>query len=46
MERQEEQLSGMANDFVTRLVGTQDASLELVGQLEALAEDLKVLLKS
>ncbi|MFN4327096.1 MAG: two-component system response regulator [Azonexus sp.] len=46
MERQEEQLSSMANDFVNRLVGTQDASLELVGQLEALAEDLKVLLKS
>ncbi|MFN4340532.1 MAG: two-component system response regulator [Azonexus sp.] len=46
MERQEERLSSMANDFVNRLVGTQDASLELVGQLEALAEDLKVLLKS
>lgn len=46
MERQEEQLSSMANDFVTRLVGTQDASLEIVGHLEALAEDLKVLLKS
>lgn len=46
MERQEEQLSSMANDFVTRLVGTQDASLEIVGHLEALAEDLKVLLNS
>lgn len=46
MERQEEQLSSMANDFVTRLVGMQDASLEIVGHLEALAEDLKVLLKS
>ena len=46
MERQEEQLSSMANDFVTRLAGTQDASLEIVGHLEALAEDLKVLLKS
>ena len=46
MERQEEQLSSMANDFVTRLVGTQDASLEIVGHLEALAEDLKVLLRS
>jgi len=46
MERQEEQLSSMANEFVTRLVGTQDASLEIVGHLEALAEDLKTLLKS
>ena len=46
MERQEEQLSNMANEFVTRLVGTQDASLEIVGQLEALAAALKMLLKS
>lgn len=46
MERQEEMISGMANEFMLRLVGTQDASLEIVGQLESLAEDLKVLLKN
>ena len=46
MERQEEMISGMANEFMMRLVGTQDASLEIVGQLEALADDLKVLLKN
>ncbi|MBP5986625.1 MAG: response regulator [Azonexus sp.] len=46
MEKQEQQLSNMANDFMLRVVGTQDASLEIVGQLERLAEDLKVLLKT
>lgn len=46
MERQEEQLSSMANEFMLRVVGTQDASLVIVGQLEALAEDLKDLLKT
>lgn len=46
MERQEELLSSMANQFMLRVVGTQDASLEIVGKLEALADDLKVLLKS
>ncbi|MBL8428583.1 MAG: response regulator [Dechloromonas sp.] len=46
MEAQEEQLSSMANLFMNRVVGTQDASLEIVGQLERLADDLKVLLKS
>jgi len=46
MERQEEMISGMANEFMQRLVGTQDASLEIVGQLEALANDLKILLKN
>lgn len=45
MERQEELLSNMANDFMMRVVGTQDASLEIVGQIEALADDLKILLK-
>ncbi|MBU1365599.1 MAG: response regulator [Gammaproteobacteria bacterium] len=45
MEKQEELLSNMANEFMLRVVGTQDASLEIVGQLEMLAEDLKVLLK-
>ena len=46
MEKQEQQLSNMANDFMLRVVGTQDASLEIVGQLERLAEDLKVLMKT
>jgi hypothetical protein len=46
MEQQEEQLSNMANEFMMRVVGTQDASLVIVGQLEALAEDLKGLLKN
>jgi CheY-like chemotaxis protein len=46
MEKQEEQVSTMANDFMLRVVGTQDASLEIVGQLERLADDLKVLLKT
>ncbi len=46
MEKQEEQVANMANDFMMRVVGTQDASLEIVGQLERLAEDLKVLLKA
>ena len=46
MERQEELLSSMANQFMLRVVGTQDASLEIIGKLEALADDLKVLLKS
>ena len=41
MERQE---SSEPWPISTRLVGTQDA-LEIVGHLEALAEDLKVLLK-
>ncbi|PKO39231.1 MAG: hypothetical protein CVU33_05705 [Betaproteobacteria bacterium HGW-Betaproteobacteria-6] len=45
MDQQEELLSNMANEFMLRVVGTQDASLEIVGQLEMLAEDLKVLLK-
>ncbi len=46
MERQEELLSSMANQFMLRVVGTQDASLEIVGKLEALADDLKVLLRN
>lgn len=46
MERQEELLSNMANDFMLRVVGTQDASLAIVGQIEALADDLKALLKT
>jgi CheY-like chemotaxis protein len=46
MEKQEEQVSSMANEFMLRVVGTQDASLEIVGQLERLADDLKELLKT
>lgn len=46
MERQEELLSNMANDFMMRMVGTQDASLEIVQRLESLADDLKKHLKS
>ncbi len=45
MEKQEELLSNMANDFMLRVVGTQDASLAIVGQLEALAGDLKLTLR-
>ena len=46
MENQEERLSNMANEFMLRVVGTQDASLTIIGQLEALADDLKLMLKS
>ncbi|MBS1143267.1 MAG: Response regulator receiver [Proteobacteria bacterium] len=45
MEKQEAELGNMANEFMLRVVGTQDASLEIVGKLEALADDLKALLK-
>lgn len=45
MERQEEELSNMANEFMLRMVGTQDASLEIVHRLESLANDLKIHLK-
>jgi CheY-like chemotaxis protein len=46
MEKQEQHVSNLANDFMMRVVGTQDASLEIVGELERLADDLKVLLKT
>jgi len=46
MESQEEELSNMANEFMMRMVGTQDASLEIVHRLESLANDLKTHLKS
>lgn len=46
MERQEEELSSMANEFMLRMVGTQDASLEIVHRLESLANDLKTHLKT
>jgi CheY-like chemotaxis protein len=45
MERQEAELGKMTNEFMLRVVGTQDASIEIVGRLEGLAEDLKALLK-
>lgn len=44
-DRQEEELSGMANEFMGRMVSTQDASLSIVSQLEALAGDLKQLVR-
>ncbi len=44
-EGQEDLLTSMANDFMQRMVGTQDESLQIVGELEALAIDLKALLK-
>lgn len=46
MEGQEAQLSNMANDFTLRVVGTRDASMAIVGQLEALADDLKIQIKT
>lgn len=46
MESQEEELSNMANEFMLRMVGTQDASLEIVHRLESLADDLKTHLKT
>ncbi len=44
-ENQEEQMTAMANDFMQRMVGTQDESLVIVGQLEALAHSLQGLVK-
>lgn len=46
MERQEAEMTRMANEFMLRVVGTQDASIEIVGRLERLADDLKDLLRS
>jgi hypothetical protein len=46
MNSQEEALGKMANAFMLRVVGTQDASLQIVGRLEGLAEDLKDLLRN
>ena len=45
-EGQEEQLNGMAGEFMQRMVGTQDESLEIVGELEGLAKSLEGLLKT
>lgn len=45
-ESQEAQVGQMANDFMLRVVGTQDAALNIVGQLEQLADDLKELLRN
>lgn len=45
MERQEEFISALAQKFMERMVGTQDQSLTIVGQLEALAHDLETLAK-
>lgn len=43
-EGQEEQMTAMANEFMERMVGTQDESLKIVGELEALATRLERLL--
>ncbi|MCB4361138.1 response regulator [Quatrionicoccus australiensis] len=45
-EGQEEQMTAMAGDFMQRMVGTQDASLVIVGQLEELAHSLEGLVKA
>ncbi len=44
-EDQEERMTVMAAQFMQRMVGTQDESLQIVGQLEALAKDLEGLLR-
>lgn len=43
-EGQEDQLTGMANQFMQRMVGTQDEAQQVVGQLKALAENLEHLI--
>lgn len=45
-ERQEEQMTAMAGEFMQRMVGTQDESLHIVGQLEELAHSLEGLVKA
>ncbi len=44
-ESQEAHMNGMANDFMQRMVGTQDESLRIVGELEALAARLERLVR-
>lgn len=44
-EDQEERMTAMASEFMQRMVGTQDESLQIVGQLEALAKSLEGLLR-
>ncbi len=44
-ESQEEEVNNLANQFMARVVGTQDASLHIVSDLEQLAENLKELLR-
>ena len=44
-ESQEEEVTNLANQFMARVVGTQDASLHIVDDLEQLAERLKELLR-
>lgn len=43
-ESQENQLSGMANRFMQRMVGTQDEAQQVVEQLKALADNLEQLI--
>lgn len=42
---QEESLTALANDYMQRMVASQDASLQTIGQLQALAKTLEMLLK-
>ena len=42
---QEEELTATANDYMQRMIGTQDKSLVIVGQLERLAVSLEGVLK-
>lgn len=44
-ESQEEEVSQLTNAFMGKMVGTQDASLQIVSDLEQLAGSLKALLK-
>ena len=45
-EEQEEHMTATANDYMQRMVGTQDQSLNIVGQLESVAQELQALLKT
>jgi DNA-binding response OmpR family regulator len=45
-EQQEDLLTVMAGDFMQRMVGTQDESLNIVGELESLAKSLQGLLRN
>lgn len=44
-DEQEELMTATANDYMQRMVGTQDESLHIVGQLEKLAAELEQLLR-
>ena len=44
-DTQEEEMTSLAGDYMLRMVGSQDASLATIGQLEALARSLESLLR-